>query len=216
MAASSGFVGTPTVAERLADPDVLWKSIVKRVGRTLRVAIPGKILAFDSTTQYVTVQLGVTENIILNEVIQATPIPILKDVLLLLPGDSEWSITFPSIVGSECLVHFADMCISGWAQNGGVQNQIKGVTRRHSLSDGFAVLSPRSQQNVIADYSTSALEIRNLANTVKIALSNAGISFVAPVLKWNQPPAPSTATPSFSIPITLDGTIYYLLLSPTP
>lgn len=214
MGTNTQFVGTPTVAERLADPDVLWKSIVKRVGRTLRVAIPGTITEFNTTTQYCSVELGVTENIILNEIIKATPIPILKDVLLCLPGDSDWAITFPSIAGSECLVHFADMSISGWAQNGGVQNQI--TTRRHNLSDGFAVLTPRSRPNVIADYSNDALEIRNLANTIKIALSSVGIALTAPLLSWDHPATPSTASPSFSLPITLNGTVYYLLLSPTP
>src|ERR1700677_3320852 len=151
MAASDGFVGTPTVAERLGDPDVLWKSIVKRVARTLHVAIPGEIVAFNATTQLCTVQLGVTENVILNEVIQSRPIPVLDNVVVILPGDSDWAITFPSIAGSECLVHFADMCISGWWQNSGVQGPIKGVTRRHALADGFAVLSPRSNPNVIEE-----------------------------------------------------------------
>jgi hypothetical protein len=214
MATNNQFVGSPTVAERLANQDVLYKSIVKRVSKTLRVAIPGTITEFDATTQYCTIELGVTENIILNEVIQSTPIPILKDVLLCLPGDSDWAITFPSIAGSECLVIFADMSISGWAQNGGVQNQI--TTRRHNLSDGFAVLTPRSKPNAIENYSTDALEIRSLDNTVKIALSSAGIALKGPLLSWNKPPVPSTASPSFSLPITLDGVVYYLLLSPTP
>ena len=45
------FVGTPTIAERLANENVLWKSICKRVAYTLRVGLPGKIGAFDTDTQ---------------------------------------------------------------------------------------------------------------------------------------------------------------------
>jgi hypothetical protein len=208
------FVGTPTVAERLASENVLWKSICKRVAYTLRVGLPGKIVAFDATTQYCVVELQITENIILNEIIQSMPIPNLHDVLLMLPGDSNWCITFPSLIGAECLVMFADMCISAWATNGGVQNQE--VTRRHSLSDGFAILAPRSQPNVIPDYSTSAMEIRSIDNTVKLALSSAGIAITSPLLSWNKVPIASSTPASLCIPITLDGVIYYIKLSTTP
>jgi len=210
----ASFVGTPTVAERLADSNLLWKSIVKRAAYTFRVGLPGKITAFDSVTQYVSVQLTITENVIINEIINSIPIPILKDVLLVLPGDTNWTITFPSLVGAECFVHFADMCISGWSSNGGIQNQE--VTRRHSLSDGFAVLSPRSQPNVIPDYSTDALEIRSIDNTVKIGLSEDGIAITSPLLSWNKVPVASATTPTLAIPITLNSVVYWLKLSTVP
>ena len=208
------FVGTPTIAERLANENVLWKSICKRVAYTLRVGLPGKIVAFDTDTQYCVVELQITENVILNEVISAMPIPNLHDVLLMLPGDTDWCITFPSLIGRECLVMFADMCVSAWATNGGVQNQE--VTRRHSLSDGFAILGPRSQPNVIPDYSTTASEWRNIENTVKLALSSTGIAITSPLISWNKTPTPGTTSSTFSIPITLNGTVYYLRLSTTP
>ena len=214
MSTSPQFVGTPTVPERIADPNLLWKSICKRVAYTLRVGLPGKIVAFDSATQYCVIELQITENIILNEVIQAMPIPNLHDVLLMLPGDSDWCITFPSLIGAECLVLFADMCISAWSTNGGVQNQE--VTRRHSLSDGFAVLCPRSQPNAILNYSTTAMEIRSMDNTVKIALSESGIALTSPLLSWDQVPIVSATDPTLAIPITLDGVIYYIKLSTTP
>ena len=234
----STFVGTPTIAERLADSNVLWKSICKRVAYTMRVALPGVIKFFDPDTQLCSVQIVISENIILNELIKATPIPILDDVLLMLPGDSEWCITFPSLIDSECLVMFADMCISAWSTNGagssGVQNQE--VTRRHNLSDGFAMLRPRSQPNVIPNYSTTALEIRNLEGSTKIALSASGIditidasdpltvnaplvvngSLVANSLATTQTPSSSSTLSNFSVPIVLNGVTYYLRLSSTP
>ena len=176
---TSPFVGTLTIAERLASENVLWKSVCKRVAYTLRVALPGVITAFDSVTQLCSVQLTITENVIVNEVIKATKIPILDDVLLMLPGDSAWCITYPSLIGSECLVLFADMCISAWSTNGGIQNQE--VTRRHNLSDGFAILAPRSQPNRITDYSTTAMEIRSVDGLTKIALLNDDLGIVIDV-----------------------------------
>lgn len=208
------FVGTLTVAERLANQNVLWKSICKRVSYNLRVGLPGIIKSFDPNTQLCTVQLAISENVIINELVQSMPIPALHDVLLMLPGDSNWFITFPSLVGSECLVMFADMCISAWSTNGGVQNQE--VTRRHNLSDGFVIPGARSQPNVITDYSTTAMEIRSKDNTVKIALAEAGITFTSPLLSWNQTPTPGTTASTMSVPITLNGIVYYLRLSTAP
>lgn len=224
MSTSPQFVGTPTVPERIADPNLLWKSICKRVAYTLRVGLPGKIVAFDSVKQYAVVRLMITENVIINEVIQAMPIPDLADILVMFPGDSDWCITFPSLIGAECLVMFADMCISAWATNGPskdtngnpTQPQNQEATRRHSLSDGFAVLCPRSQPNKIPDYSTSAMEIRSIDNTVKIALSAAGIALTAPLLSWNQIPTAGTTPSSAAIPITLNGITWYIRLSNTP
>lgn len=225
MGSTNQFVGTPTVPERLADPNLLWKSICKRVAYTLRVGLPGKIVAFDSVTQYCVIELQITENVIINEVISAMPIPNLHDVLLMLPGDSNWCITFPSLIGAECLVLFADMCISAWSTNGGVQNQE--VTRRHSLSDGFAVLCPRSQPNIITNYSTTALEIRSLDNTVKIGLTESGITVTTPLmtvlsklvansLATTQIPTASTTSSDHSVPIVFNGVTYYMRLSTTP
>lgn len=224
MSSAPQFVGTPTVPERVADPNLLWKSICKRVAYTLRVGLPGKIVAFDSVKQYAVVRLMITENVIINEVIQAMPIPDLADILVMFPGDSDWCITFPSLIGAECLVMFADMCISAWATNGPskdtngnpTQPQNQEATRRHSLSDGFAVLCPRSQPNAIADYSTDAMEIRSMDNTVKIALSESGIALTSPLISWNQNPVPSSTPSDFTVPITLDGVVFYLKLSSTP
>lgn len=208
-----GFVGTPTIAERLGNENVLWKSICKRVAYTLRVGLPGKITAFDPVTQWASVQLQITENVIINEVVSAMPIPILNDVLVLLPGDNDWCITFPSLIGAECFVCFADMCISAWASTGGIQNQE--VTRRHDLSDGFAMLAARSKPNAIVDYSTTALEIRNMDNTIKIGMDTEGIHLTSPLISWDQIPISSSKPSNLAIPITLNGVIYYLKLSDT-
>lgn len=217
---SNPFVGTATVEERLSDQNVLWKSIARRVALTLRCGLPGIIIGFDAATQYCSVQLLITENIVINEVTNQISIPILNDVLLMLPGDLNWCITFPSLIGSECYVCFADMCINAWATNGpGVapnQAQNQEVNRRHDLSDGFAILRPRSKPNAIASYSTTSMEIRSTDNSVKIGLDSSGIALTAPLLSWNQNPIASSTGATLAIPITLNGTVYYIKLSTTP
>lgn len=208
----SNFVGTPTIPERLHSQAIVFKAMAKRLAQTLRCGLPGKITAFDPNTQYASVQLTITENI--NG--QPTPIPVLDDVLVLFPGDAAWCITFPSLIGAECYVCFADMCISAWATNGGVQNQE--ATRRHDLSDGFAILSPRSQPNVIQNYSTTALEIRSLDNATKISMdATNGIVLKGSKLQISGPtPVASVSSPDHSLPITVNGVTYYLKLSTAP
>ena len=208
MANGSQFVGTPTIAERLANENTLWKSICKRVAYTLRVALPGKIVAFDPVKQWATVELQITENVIINQLVTVMPIPQLNDVLVLLPGDNEWCITFPSLIGAECLVCFADMCINAWATSGGIQNQE--VTRRHDLSDGFAILSPRSKPKAIPNYSTTALEIRSMDGLVKIGLASAGLQLTGPAA------VPSSTPSNFSLSVTVNNVPYWLKLSDTP
>lgn len=217
MGSAAQFVGTPSITERLNNQNVIYKALAKRIMSQLRCGMPGTIVAFDATTQLCSVTLNVTENVINNQNVVPTPIPQLDDVLLILPGDADWCITFPALVGSECYVMFADMCISAWSTSGGLQNQE--VTRRHDLSDGFAILAPRSQPNVITDYSTDSLEIRSQNNTTKISLStDNGIALKTSgnPLAWDEMPSPSTATINATVPITLNGTVYYVMLSDTP
>jgi hypothetical protein len=243
MSAQPQFVGTATVSERLASPDVLWKAIARRISYSLRCGLPGVITAFNPVTQYVSVQLLITEKIFINQEMTQKSIPVLNDVLLLLPGDTNWCITFPSLIGAECYVCFADMCINAWATNGpgAAPNQAQNqeINRRHDLSDGFAILRPRSKPNAITEYSTTAMEIRSADNTVKIALTESEISCTTPLLTVDAPmnvngkvtvtdellanslgttqtPVASTTSSDHSVPIALNGVTYYIRLSVTP
>ena len=62
---------------------------------------------------------------------------------MVFPGGGGWSITFPVSKGDEALVVFASRCIDDWWQSGGVG--IQPDLRMHDLSDGFAIIGPRSQ-----------------------------------------------------------------------
>ena len=50
------------------------------------------------------------------------------------------------------------MCIDGWWQSGGIQDQVE--TRRHDLSDAFAILAPTSQPLKVENYHADNLQIR--------------------------------------------------------
>ena len=125
----------------------------------LRVAIPGIVESFDAEKQTVSVQPAITENIqVGEEAAKATALPVLTDIPICFPRAGGYSITLPIKKGDECLIVFADMCIDGWWQSGGVQDQME--TRRHDLSDAFAIIGTTSQPQKVSAYSDSKLQIR--------------------------------------------------------
>jgi hypothetical protein len=161
----------------------------------MRTAIPAVVVSFDPEKQTVVVQPTIQE--IINQPPPATPqvqnpgtaqnIPVattikpIQDVPILMSRVPGWSITFPIIPGTECLLIFADTCIDGWWQNGGINPPFD--RRRHDLSDAFAVFGPWSQPNVLSNYSTSSVQIRSDDQAIVIDLSSAGISITGPLIK---------------------------------
>lgn len=147
------------VTERSADFEEVIRAATTKLSLALRVAAPGIIQSFDPVEQTVTVQIAIREVIQLSEIPENVNLPILVDVPIVMPRAGGYTITFPIQTGDECLVVFSDMCIDGWWQAGGVQNQLE--MRRHDLSDAFAILGPWSQPRRISNYSTNSLQLRN-------------------------------------------------------
>jgi hypothetical protein len=223
--ATNPFVGTATVAERTHRQSLVFKALAKRIAGTLRCGLPGIITRFDPVKQYASVRLVITENLIkATGGVEPKAIPDLEDVLVLFPGDANWCLTFPTVVGCECYVCFADMCINQWATFGCLGSNTDPVPRnqelqrRHDLSDGFAILAPRSQPNTIPSFSTTSVELRSMDNSTKLQMDKAnGIQ-----LKTNHlsiagiVPIAGTTTSTFGLPVSINGIIYYIRLSTTP
>lgn len=144
----------------------------------LRVAIPGIIQGFDPITQTATVQPSIREKVVNASGEHAMmEIPMLLDVPVIFPKAGGLSITFPVSKGDECLVVFADMCIDAWWQSGGVQNQLE--TRRHDLSDGFAIMGVSSVPNTIKNYSTDSLQMRNNSGDTFVEVTEGNVNVKA-------------------------------------
>lgn len=158
----------------------------------LRSATPGIVVSFDPDKQTCVVQIATQEvvlkpppnapspasiqNIPVSETIQ--PLQDVPIIMMRVPG---WAITFPITPGTECLLIFADACIDGWWQNGGINPQYD--RRRHDLSDAFALFGPWSQPNVLSNYSTSSMQIRSDDQTVLIDLAPGVATVQAPLVK---------------------------------
>lgn len=142
-----------------------------------RVCIPGIIQSFDAASQTVTVQPALREKMCMDGDETWVDIPLLVDVPIVVPRAGGYALTLPIRQGDECLVVFGDMCMDGWWQSGGVQNQVE--CRRHDLSDGFAVIGVWSQPRVLPAYSTGTAQLRNEACSAYVELAGDTINIVA-------------------------------------
>jgi phage baseplate assembly protein gpV len=158
-------------AERFGSEPEQQKQLVEDMMKMLRVAMPGIIKSFDPEKQTATVQPTITENIkIGNKAPEPKELPILQDVPVHYFRAGKYSITIPVKEDDECLVVFGDSCIDGWWQSGGIQDQME--TRRHDLSDAFAIVGvcsePRAKK--LKDYSIDSIRIRDEENKTFIDL----------------------------------------------
>lgn len=136
----------------------------------LWTALPGIVQSFDPSNMTCEVQPSIQAQV------QAPDgnftwvnLPLLQLVPVVFPSGGGCSITYPIQAGDECLVIFSSRCIDAWWQSGGIGNQVE--LRMHDLSDGFAIVGPRSVPKVPGGISTSALEIRSDDGTTKISLN---------------------------------------------
>lgn len=104
----------------------------------LRCCIPCIVQSYDPEKGTVECQPAVREKIInQNEENEYRNLPLLLNVPVVFPSNSEYAVTFPLEKGDECLVLFSDLSIDNFWQKGNVQNPIE--DRRHDLSDGIAI-----------------------------------------------------------------------------
>ncbi len=75
-------------------------------------------------------------------------------------GEGGMVTTYPIQPGDEALVIFSSRCIDAWWKYGGVQPQAE--FRMHDLSDGFALIGPRSLARSIPNVSTTTAQFRSL------------------------------------------------------
>ena len=134
-----------TIDERTADSSSMLQTAMESAGVGIRVAIPGIVEAWDAEQQTVTVQPAIREKISFGGTGQEMNIPLLVDVPVVMPRAGGYSLVFAPKKGDECLIVFGDMCMDAWWQSGGIQSQAD--SRRHDLSDGFAILGCWSQPN---------------------------------------------------------------------
>lgn len=126
----------------------------------LWTALPGIIQSFDADKMTVVVQPALKGVVAKKDgTAEAVNLPLLPDVPVVFPSGGGCTLTFPIAEGDECLVVFSSRCIDGWWQSGGIQLPME--PRMHDLSDGFAILGPKSQPRKIANLSSNTVQLRS-------------------------------------------------------
>lgn len=172
--------------ERIADFQEGIRAAINGAFAGLWTAIPGIVQSFNSEQGTVVVQPSINARVLTvdpDDASQTTQkwvtLPQLLDVPVVFLGGGGFVATFPIANGDEALVIFASRCIDSWWQNGGIQNQAE--LRMHDLSDGFAIVGPRSLPKKIPGVSTTSAKLRTVDGTAYIELAAGGvINIVAP------------------------------------
>jgi len=122
-------------------------------------AIPGIIQNFNPLHMTCTVQPSIKGRTFIAGTVTDVNLPLLVDCPVQFPAGGGCSLTFPVVLGDECLVVFSSRCIDAWWQSGGVQAQAE--MRMHDLSDGFVLLGFRCVPRVLPAISSAAVQIRS-------------------------------------------------------
>ena len=157
------------ISEWIGNEEEALKVMTENYIQNARVAIPAIIVQFDPQKQTASVQPAIKDTL----QGQSVALPELSDVPVQFPRAGGYSLTFPVKAGDECLLVFSDMCIDGWWQSGGVQNQAE--KRRHDLSDACAILGITSVPKALKNVCMEGVQIRNDSGTDYIQISEQGI-----------------------------------------
>ena len=134
-----------------------------------RVAYPAFVNAFDAAKQVITAQVAIMQ---IEDGVHKE-ISLLVEVPILIPTVNNYHITLPIKEGDEVLCVFADRCIDAWLVSGEISQQ--NVHRVHNINDGFAIIGVNSYPNVIPNYNTDNLELRNTARDQYMSMQPDGI-----------------------------------------
>lgn len=175
--------------ERANDHEEALRAAFDGLSRDLWTCMVGIVTQYDATKGTVQVQPSI-ESVQQNPDGSTTPLKLapIGDIPVVYLGGGDFVATFPIRAGDEALVIFADRCIDSWWQSGGVQPP--GEPRAHSMSDGLALIGPRSLARKLANVSATAAQLRSIdgATYVEIAAGHvvnvvapAGINLTGPV-----------------------------------
>lgn len=123
-------------------------------------ALPGIVKSYDPVKMVVSVLPAIQALMRSKEGTESwVTMPVLLDCPVLFQGGGGCALTFPVVVGDECLIIFGSRCIDAWWDQGtvGVQAEL----RMHDLSDGFALVGVRSRPKAIASPSTNSVQLRS-------------------------------------------------------
>lgn len=104
-------------------------------------------------------------------------LPLLIHCPLIYQTGGGFTMTLPVKPNDEALVLFSCRCIDGWWQSGGIQVPLE--FRMHDLSDGFALIGPRSKARLIGSISSTSAQLRTDDGQTFVDVSQDTITLMA-------------------------------------
>lgn len=138
------------------NPQELWRIAMAALQANLWTALPGVVTAFNSANMTVAVQPVINGRATNpDQTYTYIQMPILLDCPLIWPRGGGATMTFPIVIGDECLVVFSSRCIDSWWSQGWLSGTAANPNngnnplelRMHNLSDGFCFVGPKSKPN---------------------------------------------------------------------
>lgn len=165
--------------ERLGDFNESLLAAVAAAQSVIWTSLPGIIESYDAAKMTCSVRIAIKALASRDGAYDWVSMPKLVDVPVIFPNGGGFVLTFPVTAGDECLVMFSSRCIDSWWQLGGEQPPFE--YRMHDLSDGFALLGPRSQPRKVPSPSTTSVELRSEDGTAVVQINAAKeIKLVSP------------------------------------
>lgn len=145
--------------ERDNDPETALRVALEGWQASIETSVVGIVQSFNPVAITCTVQPAIQARMRGPDgALSWVSLPLLVDVPVVFPSGGGYTLTFPVAKGDEALVVFSSRCIDAWWQSGGISPQVE--MRMHDLSDGFALIGPRSQPRVLPGYSAATVQLR--------------------------------------------------------
>ena len=144
--------------------------------KSLRCLMPARITAVHAALGTVDVQISALQQTPIGEYLKYPP---LENVPVITLQGGGLAIKAPIKVNDQCLVFFADRCMSAWKQSGSPQPLPN--PRMHDLSDGFALVGVNSPVQLLTlltategGIATATAKVAIDTTTNKVTIQNGG------------------------------------------
>ncbi len=149
--------------------------LISRILSSVHTSMPGVIeeFAIVNDVPVATVRPSIQQVKTIGGVSTYVDIPPIPNVPVVLPYAQSLGlcVTLPLAKGDEVMLHFAERSIDNWWESGGVQPPVeRRVPRKHDYHDAICVPGAISKLYPIANYSTTAIEVRNVDGLVAFAV----------------------------------------------
>lgn len=142
--------------------------------RGLMVCLPGRVMAFDPSTQLAQVQCGIRR--IING--QPATIAVIENVPVQFSGDGEWYLWHQITPGeTEGLLHFSQRAVDTWINSGGVTTPVD--FRMFSAQDAFFAPGYRSRPGAITGFTNEGCGLSSYDGATRVHLTSGNVEITA-------------------------------------